>query len=114
LQLAPAVYVEGVGPIVLPVRSWLLAVEDVVSAEVKHGEGGLPASDSHITSALCVHLEGEIGAVLAVVHRGKGSGVDHDLGLGAVEGSLHKVGMGDVDFGQIRRNDLMARPQVGR
>jgi hypothetical protein len=114
LQLAPAVHVEGVRLIVLLVRGWLLAVENVVSAEVKHGEGGLSASDSHITSALCVHLEGEIGPVLAVVHRGKSSGVDHDLGLGAVEGSLHKVEIGDVDFGQIRRNDLMARPEVGR
>jgi hypothetical protein len=114
LQLALAVHVEGVGPIVLLVRSWLLTIEDVVSTDVKHGEGGLPASHSHITSALRVHLENEIGLVLAVVHRGKSSGVDHNLGLGAVEGSLHKVEIGDVDFGQIRRNDLMARPKVGR
>jgi hypothetical protein len=109
-----AVHVEGVGPIVLLVRGRLLTVEDVVSADVKHGEGGLPASDSHITSAFRVHLEGEIGPVLAVVHRGKGSGVNHNLGLGAVEGPPHKAEVGDVDFGQIRRNDLMARPEVGR
>jgi hypothetical protein len=59
-------------------------------------------------------LEGEIGLVLAVVDRGKGSGVDHNFGLGAVEGSLHMVEIGDVDFGQIRRNDLMAHSEVGR
>jgi hypothetical protein len=40
--------------------------------------------------------------------------MDHGVDLGALEDSLQKAEIGDVDFGQIRANHLMARPEVRR
>jgi hypothetical protein len=77
-------------------------------------DGGHPAGDSHIASALRVHSEGEVGVVFAVVHSGKGGGVDHNIELSTVKGSLQEGEVGDVDFGQIHRNHLMVRLEVGR
>jgi hypothetical protein len=59
-------------------------------------------------------MESDLGAPFAVVHGGKGGGVDYGVNPGALDCSSHKAEISDVDFGQVRANHSVVGAEKGR
>ena len=96
-QLADPIQVDGSGLVGGKVRGLLLAIEDVVGAEMDHSSPHLPGRQRHISSAVPIHLKRPLSLRLGPIHVGEGGTVEDHIGAGIIDKAQDGLRIGDVE-----------------
>ena len=114
-ELGGAVGADGAGKggLILCDAAVLAAGEDVVGGDMDQAGTGLGGSLCQVAGAEGVCLEGRVVVHLAAVHVGVGSAVDDDIRALTADEVIHHLVVGDVQFGQVHRDDGRALQLFG-
>src|SRR5699024_10913881 len=106
-QLGGAVGADGPGQagLVLGHAAVLPPRKDVVGGRVHQPRAHLLGGLGQVAGAQGVGLVGGVVVCLAAVHVGVGGAVDDDVGLVAADEVIHRLVVGDVQLGQVHRDD---------
>src|SRR5699024_4847900 len=106
-QLGGAVGADGPGQagLVLGHAAVLPPRKDVVGGDMHQPRAHLLGGLGQVAGAQGVGLVGGVVVCLAAVHVGVGGAVDDDVGLVAADEVIHRLVVGDVQLGQVHRDD---------
>src|SRR5439155_9290830 len=96
------------GYVFFQVWSGLFAVKDIVRTDIEQWCRTLVACRRYVARTFRVRQECEVSPGFAFVHAGEGGGVNHYVGRLTDNGRFDRARIGDVHFGTMNRNDLVA------